>query len=72
MNIKGLLSRFDQKTYIFGEGGCVCSLSPSIINYAYPNFRTTCTCAMTLQHEFELSTLPLIPSNGHVGGLHIY
>ena len=31
------------------------------------------TCAMTLmftlQHEFELSTHPSIPSNGHVGGL---
>jgi len=23
----------------------------------------------TLQHEFELSTIPSIPSNGHVGGL---
>jgi hypothetical protein len=25
----------------------------------------------TLQHEFELSTLPSIPSNGHVGG-HVF
>ena len=37
---------------------CVCSLSPSIINYTCPNFRTT--CALALQHEFELSTLPSI------------
>jgi len=42
----------------------VCGLSPSIINYACPNFRTTCT--MALQNEFELSTLPSIPPNNHV------
>jgi len=47
----------------------VCSLSPSIINYACPSFRTTfvhaqCTALIfTLQHEFEFSMLPSIPSN---------
>jgi hypothetical protein len=43
----------------------VCSLSHSIINYACSNFRTTCAMALmfTLQHEFELSTLPSIASN---------
>ena len=48
----------------------VCSLSPSIISYACPNFQTTCAMALmfTLQ-QFELLTLPSIPSNGHVGGL---
>ena len=46
---------------------CTCvQLSSSIVNYACPNFRTICTCAMALQHEFELSTLPSIPSNCHV------
>ena len=49
----------------------VCSLSPSIINYACPNFQTTCAMALmfTLQHELKLSKLPSIPSNGHDGGL---
>jgi hypothetical protein len=44
----------------------VCNLSPSVINYVYPNFRTTCamTLIFILQHEFELSTLSSIPSNG--------
>jgi len=44
---------------------CVCSLSLGIINYACPNFRTTCemTLMFTLQHVFELSTLPSIPYN---------
>jgi hypothetical protein len=48
----------------------VCSLSSSIIIYACPNFQTTCAMAFmfTLQ-QFELSTLPSIPFNGHVGGL---
>ena len=42
----------------------VCSVSPSIINNACPNFRTTCAMALmfTLQHEFELATLPSIPA----------
>ena len=50
---------------------CVYSLSPNIINYACPNFRTTCAMALvfTLQHEFEISTLLPIPCNGHLGGL---
>ena len=53
---------------------CVCSLSPSLINYACSNFRSTCTMALmfTLQHEFELSTLPPIPSNSHVGSLFYF
>jgi len=44
----------------------------SIIDYACPNFRTTSTMALmfTLQHGFELSTLPSIPSNCNVGGLY--
>ena len=63
MSIKRCLVRFDQKTCSFVVL-CVCS---SIINYACPNFRTT--YAMALQHEFKLSTLPSIPSNGHVGDL---
>ena len=48
-----------------------CFLSTSIIKYACPNFRTTCTTALmlTLQHAFELSTLPSIPSNCHVDSL---
>jgi hypothetical protein len=48
----------------------VCSLPPSIINYAYPNFRTTCAMALMLTvQQFELSTLPSISSNGHVNVL---
>ena len=49
-------------------------ISLNQINYACPNFRTTCAMALmfTLQHEFELSTLPSIPSNGHVGGLCLF
>ena len=49
----------------------VCSLSPSIINYTCPNFRTIRAMApmFKLQHEFELLTLPSIPSNSHVGDL---
>ena len=66
MNIRRRLARFDKKTCIFVV--FVCSFPPIIIDYARPNFRST--CAMALQHEFELSTLPSIPSNGHVGGLH--
>ena len=52
----------------------MCSLSLSIINYACPNFRTTCTMTLmfTLQHEFEISALPSIPSNGHIGGLCLF
>ena len=51
----------------------VCSLSPSIINYAYPNFRTTCAMALMFihQHEFEISTLPSIRFNGHVNSCFI-
>ena len=69
--IKCRLERFDQKNVYF----CcffVSSLSPSIINYVCPSFRTTCAmhCTdSTCQHEFEFSMLPSIPSNGHVGGL---
>ena len=61
MSIKRRLARLDKKRVfrcIF-----VCSLSPSIINYICPNFRNK--CAMALQHEFELSTLPSIPPNGN-------
>jgi hypothetical protein len=47
---------------------CVACL-PSIINYACPNFRTTCARVFTFQHEFELSTLSSIPPNSHIGGL---
>jgi hypothetical protein len=39
----------------------------NLYNYACLTFRTT--CARAVQHEFELSTLPSIPSTGHVGGL---
>jgi hypothetical protein len=66
MSIKGRLARFDKKNRVFSLF-FVYSLSPSIINYACPNFRST--CAMALQYVFELSTLPSIPPNGHVGGL---
>jgi len=38
ISIKRRFGRFDQKTCIF----FVCSLSPSIINNACPNFQTTC------------------------------
>ena len=31
--------------FVFFVFFCVCSLSPSIINYVYPNFRTTCAMA---------------------------
>jgi len=55
ISIKCGLSRFDQKKFIF------------VVFYACPIFRTT--YAMALQYEFELSTLPSIPFNGHVGGL---
>ena len=50
---------------------CVCSLSASIIKYACLNFRTSCAMALmlTFQHEFELPTLPSIPSNCHVGSV---
>ena len=69
MSIKRCLARFDQKTCIFVVF-FGCSLPPNIINYACPNFRTI--CAMALQHEYELSTLPSIPSNCHVCGLLIF
>ena len=63
-------SKHEYKTCIFVV--FVCSLSPMIINYACPSFQTTCALALmfTLQHKFELSTLPSIPSIGHVGGLY--
>jgi hypothetical protein len=40
----------------------VCSFSPRIIYYAYPNFRTTCAMSVmfTVQHEFELLTIPML------------
>ena len=43
---------------------------PASLN-AWPNFQTTCAMALmfTLQHEFELSTIPSIPSNRYVSGL---
>ena len=63
MSKKRSLVRFDQKTCSF----VVFDVCSSIFNYACPNFRTT--CAMALQHEFKLSTLPSIPSNDHVGDL---
>jgi hypothetical protein len=58
----------------------------TIINTSYRVFKVKSTsilfsisehtCAMTLmftlQHEFELSTHPSIPSNGHVGGLCLF
>ena len=55
MSIKCRLERFDQKNVYF----CcffVSSLSPSIINYACPSFRTTSAMVLmsTLQHKFEL------------------
>ena len=55
-----ILAKHENKTCIFVV--FVCSLSPSIINYACPNFRTTCAIALmlALQHEFELRTLPSI------------
>jgi hypothetical protein len=69
------LARFDQKRvfslllllFLF----FLCSSSPSSINYACRNFRTTCAMGLmfTLQHEFELSMLPSIPYNCHVGSL---
>ena len=63
MSIQRRMARFDPKTVYFR---CV-FFTCSFINYACPNFRTT--CAMALHHEFQLSTLPSIPSNGHAGGL---
>ena len=70
MSIKRQLARFEQTTCI-----CVvfvCSMSPIIINYACPNFRTKCAMSLmsTLQYEFELLMLSSsIPFNGHVGVL---
>jgi hypothetical protein len=60
MSIKHVFSLF----FVF-------NLSPSIINYACPILRTTRTMSLmlTLQHEFELSMLPLITYKGHGGGL---
>ena len=68
-SINHRLVRFDQKLVILLF--FVCSLSTNIINYTCPNFQTICAMALmfTLQHEFKLSALPSIPSNGHVGGL---
>ena len=61
MSIQRCLAKFDQNVYF----RCFCVQLVS--QHACPNFRTT--CAMALQHELELSTLPSIPFNGHVGGL---
>jgi len=65
ISIKYLLVIFDQKKHVFSLVFFVCSLSASIINYACPNFQTICAMALmfTLQHEFELSILPSIPSS---------
>ena len=68
MSIKRRFVRFDHTTcmlVVFFDAPF--SLSPSIINYACPHFQAT--CAMVPQHDFELSTILSIPSNGHVGGL---
>ena len=48
MNIKRRLARFEQNVY-FRCFSCA-ALSPIIINYACPNFRTT--CALTLMFTF--------------------
>ena len=66
-----LPSKHEYKTCIFVWIFWVCSLFASISNYTSPNFRITCSIALmfTLQHEFELSMLPSIQYNGHVGGL---
>ena len=62
------------KQHVYFRCFFVCSFSPSLINYACSNFRSTCTMALmsTLQHELELSTLPSIPSNSHFGGLFYF
>ena len=69
MRIRRRLERFGPKC-VFSLF-FVCSLSPITIYHACPKLRSTCGIALifTLQHKFELSTLPSIPSNGHVGGL---
>jgi hypothetical protein len=66
MSIKHYLARFDQKKCIFIVFLCAaCLPASSIMHVPIPEQH----CAMTLQHEFELSTLPSIPSNGQVGDL---
>ena len=67
MSITRRLARFD-KTNVYFRGFCVCSLSPKIINFTCPNFRTTSAMALMLTLQ-QLSTLPSIPSNSHVGSL---
>ena len=59
-----LVEYLEKTTDLYFRNFFVCSLSPSIINCACPNFQTTYAMELmfTLQHEFELSTLPSIPS----------
>ena len=70
MSIKRRLARFDQKTCIFVVlfvclfVGFFCNITDVYIFYAYQ-----LAIFQPLQHEFELSTLLSISSNGHVDGL---
>ena len=63
ISIKRRLSRFHGKT-------CTACLS-ALLNVHVPisKLHAQMSPIFTLQYEFELSTLPSIPSNGHVGGL---
>ena len=64
MSIKSNLARFDQK--------CVCSpyLPESlIIHVQISELHVQWALMFTLQHGFEISTLPSISCNGHVGDL---
>jgi len=67
MSVKRRLARFDQKTCIFIV--FVCRLSPSIINYACPNFRTTCANGTDVYTSAWVWTLNASFNSIHVGGL---
>ena len=63
ISIKRRLSRFHRKT-------CTACLS-ALLNVHVPisKLHAQMSLIFTLRYEFELSTLPSIPSNGHGGGL---
>ena len=58
-SIKRCLARFHQNVYF--RCFFVCSLSPSIINYACPNLHTTCTMALIFCFSTSLNSQRFLP-----------
>ena len=59
----------DLNTSVTNDHGYVACLLASLIMSQFPNYIRNGILIFTLGLEFELSLLPSIPPNGHIGGL---